>query len=70
MNFVISFLVKLQIFNRLIPSISIRIIKIIKKNRGFFKIGDNKMFLDFLDPIDRELILRQKYEDLNGSDFL
>ena len=71
MNFVISFLVKLPIFNRLIPSISIRIIKIIKKNRGFFKIGDNKMFLDFLDPIDRELILHQKYEDeeisiLNG----
>ena len=40
MNFVISFLVKLPIFNRLIPSISIKIIKIIKKNRGFFKIGD------------------------------
>ena len=58
----ISFLVKLPIFNRLIPSISIKILKSIKKNRGFFKIGDSKMFLDFLDPIDRELILHQEYE--------
>ena len=58
----ISFLIKLPIFNRLIPSISIKILKSIKKNRGFFKIGDSKMFLDFLDPIDRELILHQEYE--------
>tara|TARA_B100001029_G_C14973577_1_gene401715 strand:- start:101 stop:871 length:771 start_codon:yes stop_codon:yes gene_type:complete len=59
---VISFLVKLPVFNRLIPSISIKILKSLKKNRGFFRIGDVKMFLDFLDPIDRELILHQEYE--------
>ena len=63
MNFIISFLVKLPIFKHLIPSISIRLIKILKKNRGFFNIDNNKMFLDFLDPIDRELILHQKYEE-------
>ena len=62
MNHLISFFIKLPIFSRLIPSICIRLMKILKKNRGFFKVGDIKMFLDFLDPIDRELILYQKYE--------
>ena len=32
-------------------------------NDPIFKIGENKMFLDFLDPIDREIILYKKYED-------
>ena len=62
MNFLLSFLIKLPLFNRLIPSIGIRLLKLLKKNRGYFKIGDTKMFLDFLDPIDRHLILHQKYE--------
>ena len=62
MNFLLSFLIKLPFFNRLIPSIGIRFLKLLKKNRGYFEIEDTKMFLDFLDPIDRHLILYQKYE--------
>tara|TARA_Y100000741_G_scaffold106345_1_gene79470 strand:- start:44 stop:835 length:792 start_codon:yes stop_codon:yes gene_type:complete len=62
MNSIINSLVKFPFFNRLVPSISIRLLKLLKKNRGYFKVGDNKMFLDFLDPIDRQLILYQKYE--------
>ena len=58
----ISKLVKLPILKRLIPSISLRLLKIFNKNRGYFKINDFKMFLDFLDPIDREIILSQEFE--------
>ena len=62
MNFLLSILIKLPFFKRLIPSIGIRMLKILKKNRGYFKIGNTKMYLDFLDPIDRYIILHQKYE--------
>jgi FkbM family methyltransferase len=55
-------LIKLPILKRLIPSISLRLLRILKKNRGYFKINDFKMFLDFLDPIDREIILNQEFE--------
>lgn len=58
----ISGLLKIPILKRLIPSLSIKILKLFKKNRGYFKINNLKMFLDFLDPIDRELILHQEYE--------
>ena len=34
-----------------------------KKNRRYFSIGKIKMFLDYLDPIDREIIENQKFED-------
>jgi len=37
--------------------------KILKKNRGYFNINGTTMYLDFLDPIDREIILYKKYED-------
>jgi len=60
----IHLLLKLPILKRLIPSLAIRILKIIKKNRGYFKIKNFKMFLDFLDPIDREIILFQEFEKL------
>ena len=46
-------LIKLPILKRLIPSISLRLLRILKKNRGYFKINDFEMFLDFLYPIDR-----------------
>lgn len=49
-------------FKKLITSIKIRFLKILNKNRGYFNIGDTKMFLDFLDPIDREIIVNQIYE--------
>ena len=57
-------LLKLPILKRLVPSVLIRLLKILKKNRGYFKIKNTKMFLDFLDPIDRELILHNEFESL------
>lgn len=60
----LSKLVQLPLLKRLIPSISIRVLSLLKKNRGFFKIGNIKMYLDFLDPVDREIILNQKFEYL------
>ena len=59
----LSKLIKLPIFKRIIPSLAIRIVKILKKNKGYFKINGTVMYLDFLDPIDREIILYKKYED-------
>jgi len=55
-------LMKLPILKRLIPSLSLRLLRILKKNRGYFKINDFEMFLDFLDPIDREIILKKEFE--------
>lgn len=60
----LSKLVQLPLLKRIIPSISIRVLSFLKKNRGFFKIGNIKMYLDFLDPVDREIILNQKFEYL------
>jgi len=60
----ISKLIKFPILKRLIPSILLRVLKILNKNRGYFKIQNFKMFLDFLDPIDREIILFQEFEKL------
>jgi len=48
---------------KIIISLKIRILKLLKKNRGYFSIGKIKMFLDYLDPIDREIIEHQKFED-------
>lgn len=59
----ISTLLKLPVFKRLIPSILIRASKLLKKNRGYFKIKEVEMFLDFLDPIDRQIILFREYEN-------
>ena len=58
----IKYLIRVPILKRLIPSIGIRLLKILKKNRGFFKIDGFNMFLDFLDPIDRIIILNKTYE--------
>ena len=58
----IKYLIKIPIFKRLIPSIGIRLLKILKRNRGFFNINGFKMYLDFLDPIDRSIILNKVYE--------
>ena len=59
----IKYLIKIPILKRLIPSIGIHLLKILKKNRGFFNINGFKMYLDFLDPIDRNIILNQTYEN-------
>ena len=58
----IKYLIKLPILRRIIPSIGIRLLKILKKNRGFFNINGFVMYLDFLDPIDRHIILNKTYE--------
>jgi hypothetical protein len=47
---------------KIISSLGIRILTFLNKNRGYFKINGIKMFLDFLDPIDREIIINQEYE--------
>ena len=58
----LEFFMRLPILKRLIPSIGIRILKLLKKNRGFFNINGFVMYLDFLDPIDRHIILNKTYE--------
>ena len=58
----IKYLIRIPVLKRLIPSIGIRLLKILKKNRGFFNIDGFKMYLDFLDPIDRAIILNKTYE--------
>ena len=60
----ITWLIKIPFLKRLIPSLSIKVLKLLKKNRRYFKIKNIWMFLDFLDPIDRHLILHQQFENL------
>ena len=59
----IKILIKIPLLKKLITSLGIRLLKLFKKNRGYFCIKNLKMFLDFLDPIDREIILYQEYEN-------
>ena len=66
----ISKLLKIPILKRIIPSLAIKILKFFKKNRGYFIIKNIPMFLDFLDPIDREIILYQKYENEEVTELL
>lgn len=60
-------LMKLPLLKRLIPSLGIRILTLTKKNRGYFNINNIRMFLDFLDPIDRQIILNKEYESYEFS---
>ena len=53
---------KFLFLKRLIPSISRRILKLLKKNRGIFRVKNTKMFLDFLDSSDRRIILNQEID--------
>ncbi|MDC1148314.1 FkbM family methyltransferase [Pelagibacteraceae bacterium] len=50
------------ILKRLIPSLSILLAKIINKKEQYYKINNLYFFLDILDPIDREIILKKNYE--------
>jgi len=52
-----------MMFKKISTGVKIRLFKLLKKNRGYFYIQGIKMFLDYLDPIDRELIVNQKYEE-------
>ena len=60
----LSTLLKIPLLKRTVPSLVLKILKILKKNRGYFKIRNTRMFLDFLDPIDKKIILDQEYEKL------
>lgn len=66
----ISKLLKIPILKRIIPSLGIKILKFFKRNRGYFIIENTPMFLDFLDPIDREIILYQKFENEEVTDLI
>lgn len=59
----IEFFAKFPILKRLIPSIGIRVFKVLKKSRGFYKIQNIYFYLDFLDPIDRQIIIYKEYEN-------
>ena len=58
----IKLLLKAPILKRLIPSLGIRISKLINKNKGYYNINNIKFYLDFLDPVDRQIILNKEYE--------
>ena len=58
----IKFLVSLPILKRLIPSLGIRILKLFNKNKGYYNIHNFQFYLDFLDPVDRQIILNKQYE--------
>ena len=60
----LSTLLKIPLLKRAVPSLMLKILKMLKKNRGYFKIRNIKMFLDFLDPIDKKIILDQEYEKI------
>ena len=58
----IKFFLKIPLFKRLIPSLGIRISKLFNKNRGYYNIKNIIFYLDFLDPVDRQIILNKEYE--------
>ena len=53
---------KIPILKRLIPSVGIKVLKLFNKNKGFYNIDNILFYLDFLDPIDRKIILYNEYE--------
>jgi len=55
-------LIRFPILKRWAPSIGIRVLKLLKRNKGFYKINNILFYLDFLDPIDRKIILYKEYE--------
>tara|TARA_A100001011_G_scaffold348698_1_gene386711 strand:+ start:664 stop:1431 length:768 start_codon:yes stop_codon:yes gene_type:complete len=59
---IIKFILKAPILKRLIPSLCIRIFKLFNKNRGYYNINGIRFYLDFLDPVDRQIILNKEYE--------
>ena len=55
-------LINYPILKRIIPGLIRKILTILNKNRRYFKIKNFQMYLDFLDPIDREIILFNEFE--------
>jgi FkbM family methyltransferase len=63
-------LLKIPIIKRLYPSVLRRLLKLLKLNRRLWKIKNFKMCLDFLDSVDREIILKNEYEPKQIDYFL
>ncbi len=63
MDYFLKFLIRISVLHRKLAFVTLKILKLLKRNRGYFNVGNNKMFLDFLDPIDREIIIKKKYEE-------
>jgi len=58
----IKLFLNIPILKRLIPSIGIKVLKLLNKNKGFYKVNNILFYFDFLDPIDRKIILYNEYE--------
>ena len=58
----IKYFIKFSFIRKLITSLGVRLLKLLKINEGCFNIDGLKMYLNFLDPIDRIIILNKTYE--------
>lgn len=58
----IKYFIKFSFIRKLITSLGVRLLKLLKINEGYFNIDGLKMYLNFLDPIDRIIILNKTYE--------
>lgn len=57
-------LAKFPILKKVIPKSAIIILKILKKNKGYFLINNFFLYLNIDEPIDREIIIFKEYEPL------
>ena len=58
----IRILLKFSIIKKITSSIMRRYFSYFRKNGSYFKIEGINMFLNFLDPVDKEIILTKEYE--------
>ena len=58
----LKYLTKHLVLKKLIISVGVRIFKFLKIKSRFFNINGFQMFLNFLDPVDRLIILHKTYE--------
>jgi hypothetical protein len=58
----IKILFKFSIIKKITSSIIRRYFIYFRKNGSYFKVQGIKMFLNFLDPVDKEIILTKEYE--------
>ena len=58
----IRILLKFSIIKKITSSILRRYFSYFRKNGSYFKIEGIYMFLNFLDPVDKEIILTKEYE--------
>ena len=58
---IIKFILKVPILKRLIPSLSIRILKIFNKNKGYYDIVINSSFAKLVDDDGFELIFTDNF---------